>query len=162
MPKDAVLTWDINSQICRLAFIDNDIKADNSLLTSVMVSLFTDAQASNEDILPDSKSTDRRGWWGDELNSDLPTDKIGSKLWLLERSKGTEDIVIKAKLYIQEALKWMITEGIADSIQIEVEMQRTREAGTIILAFQVKILKPDGVTDTFRFNKEWEDTANGI
>ena len=162
MPKDAVLTWDIDNQICRWSFENNDIVADSSLLTSVMVSLFTDAHASDEDILPDSKSTDLRGWWGDELNTDLPTDKIGSKLWLLERSKGTEDIIVKAKIYIQEALKWMLTEGIANEIKIETEAQRTRDASTIILAFQVKILKPDGVTDTFRFNKEWEDTANGV
>lgn len=161
MPYDIALKWDEDLQGCKWSFEDNDLVCDYSLLTSVYVSLFTDAKAAEDDILPDIRSTDRRGWWGDAVNADLKTDKIGSLLWLLERSSGTEDITTKAKIYIQEALEWMITEGIASDINIETELQRTRDLGTLILAFQVKILKPDGTTDTFKFFKEWEAIANG-
>jgi phage gp46-like protein len=56
----------------------------------VTVALGTNALASDSDILPDPDSSDHMGWWGD-LDAQLIWDgwPIGSKLWLLRRSKIT-------------------------------------------------------------------------
>jgi phage gp46-like protein len=59
----------------------------NELITAVTIALCSDALAAPSDALPDPKSTDRRGWWGDldaaQIWGGWP---IGSKLWLLQRS----------------------------------------------------------------------------
>ena len=47
-----------------------DLQGDDGLMTAVIISLFTDARAHDDDPLPDERvgvSSDRRGWWGDCL-----------------------------------------------------------------------------------------------
>jgi phage gp46-like protein len=59
-----------------------------ALATAVCIALGTNALADVSEPLPDPDSTDRQGWWGDldaqEIWGAWP---IGSKLWLLRRSK---------------------------------------------------------------------------
>ena len=59
-----------------------------ALATAVCVALGTNALASPDESLPDPDSSDRCGWWGD-LDAELIWSgwPIGSKLWLLRRSK---------------------------------------------------------------------------
>ena len=162
MPTDMILTWDQDIQGCKLAFESNDVVTSKSLLTPVLVSLFTDARATDDDPLPDPLVSDRRGWWGDATNTDKLGDFVGSKLWLLEREKNSNQALLKAKAYIEEALKWMLDEGICKSILVTTESQQVKNSGTIILAFQVKLNKPDGTTEAYKFEQEWGETANGI
>jgi len=161
MPTDIGLTWNQDLQACEIAFADNDVVMSQSLLGAVLISLFTDARAADDDPLPDSQSTDRRGWWGDATNTAKPGDSVGSRLWLIERERSSDAVVVKAKLYIEEALQWMIDEGVAASIVVEVEKQAIPGSGTLILAYQVKIQKPAGGTETFKFEQEWRATTNG-
>lgn len=60
----------------------------NELTTAVIVALCSDALAPTNADLPDPRSTDRRGWWGD-FNTDVIWGgwPIGSLLWLMKRSK---------------------------------------------------------------------------
>jgi phage gp46-like protein len=59
-----------------------------ALATAVIVALGTNALAGVNDELPDPDSVDRMGWWGD-LDAQLIWGgwSIGSKLWLLTRTK---------------------------------------------------------------------------
>jgi phage gp46-like protein len=59
-----------------------------ALATAIVVALGTNALASINDDLPDPDSVDRMGWWGD-LDAQLIWGgwPIGSKLWLLARTK---------------------------------------------------------------------------
>lgn len=161
MPVDADLTWDQESMGCLISFEGNDIKTTRSLLPAVLISLFTDARAADDDPLPDPQLTDRRGWWGDAMNTAMPSDSVGSKLWLLEREKSRDDVVVRAKLYVEEALQWMIDEGVAITVAVTVEKQSVAGSGTLILAYQVEIKKPAGGTETFKFEQEWRATTNG-
>ena len=43
-----------------------DLQGDDGLLTAVIISLFTDARAHDDDPLPDERvgvTSDKRGWW---------------------------------------------------------------------------------------------------
>jgi phage gp46-like protein len=162
MPTDIALTWNTEAQGCRAAFAANDLVTSKSLLTAVLISLFTDARAADDDPLPDPRNDDRRGWWGDATNTAAPTDSVGSKLWLLEREKNIVDAVKRGKTYVQEALVWMVDEGVAKSVVVTVESQAVGNSGTIMLAFKIDITKPDGVNETFKFEQEWRATADGI
>ena len=62
-----------------------DLQGDDGLLTALLISLFTDRRAHDDDPLPDERvgvPSDMRGWWGDYFETERP-DPIGSRLWLL-------------------------------------------------------------------------------
>lgn len=75
-----------------LSIKDGDLEGDEGLETAVVISLFTDQRVS-DDELP-VEETSKRGWWADAL-SEIDQDKIGSKLWLLDRSKRTAETLRK-------------------------------------------------------------------
>ena len=79
-----------------------ELLRDPGFETAVLISLFTDARADDTDTLPDTYE-DRRGYFGSILE-DSP---IGSKLWLLGRSKIDNTTLQLAEQYIIDALQWM-------------------------------------------------------
>ncbi|MBW1642525.1 MAG: phage GP46 family protein [Deltaproteobacteria bacterium] len=129
-----------------------DLKSDAGLETAVIISLFTDRRAKSDDILPDSNNPDRRGWWGD-LVSDIENDQIGSRLWLLNREKTLESVLIKTKEYAKEALMWLIEDDVATKVEVSVE--RLGSVGQDILALLVQIYKPDGKVFPFQYEAQW-------
>ncbi len=136
-----------------LSIEDGDLESDDGLETAVIISLFTDRRARDDDELPDPNNPDRRGWWGD-LVAEVADDQIGSRLWLLERSKTTPDVLVKAKEYAEEALSWMIEDDVAKKIEVEVERQGTE--GNDRLALLVKIYQSENNIVALKFNTKWE------
>jgi phage gp46-like protein len=124
--KDIQLRWSTEGMEGVVAFDPetNDLVQDDGLGTAVIISLFTDARAREDDVLPGNLTPgtfqDRRGWWGD-LTSEKENDSVGSRLWLLERSKDIEEMLPQVKRLSEEALQWMIDEGIAAKIEVTVE-----------------------------------------
>jgi phage gp46-like protein len=96
-----------------------------ALATAVVLALGTNRLANATDELPDIDSTDRQGWWGDmdagEIWGAWP---IGSRLWLLKRSKivGPEAhggaTTTLVEMYINEALQPFIDLKIASEIDV--------------------------------------------
>lgn len=118
---DIALVW--NAQLGRadLQMNGGDLLADTGLQTAVIISLFTDRLAEPGDVIPDG-SADRRGWWGDmpvdpAAQDAGPQDLIGSRLWLLHRALQTQNTLNRAEAYAKEALAWMISDGIAGSVE---------------------------------------------
>ena len=112
---DAALAWDPEFYAADVAVSGADLVREAGLRTAVIISLFTDRRAEPGDI-PDGE--DPRGWWGDALTDD---DRIGSRLWLLGRSKQTADVPVLAEEYTREALEWFVEDGIADRVDASAE-----------------------------------------
>lgn len=127
-------------------FESNDLSTDEGLQTAVTISLFTDRRVS-ADELPDGQS-DQRGWWGDALNEN--NDKIGSKLWILEREKITTEVFEDFKTYCEEALQWMIDDEIAESVVVTVERIDLYSISVVI-----EINRPQDERQRYRFNYLW-------
>ncbi|UPG89262.1 phage GP46 family protein [Luteibacter aegosomaticola] len=121
------------------------LASGNDLTTAVLISLFTDRQAEASDTLPDA-SNDRRGWWGD-LDQDVP---IGSRLWLLDRSKLTPTVAIRARDYAKEALSWLIDDGVAASVDITTAIVRPAS-----LHLTASITRTDGTRQSSTFDWAW-------
>jgi phage gp46-like protein len=69
---------------------DGTLDDTQALATAIIIALGTNALAGPNDILPDPDSNDRMGWWGDmDAQAIWGGWDIGSKLWLLRRSKIT-------------------------------------------------------------------------
>jgi phage gp46-like protein len=115
-----------------LAILNNDLEAEEGLKTAILISLFTDRRVTAEELPPEER--DRRGWWADALNAD--DDQIGSKLWLLKREKITTQVIAKFQQYCEEALQWLVDDGIAESVDVIVE-----RSGTYQVSIEIDLIR---------------------
>ena len=125
-----------------------DLATDAGLTTAVILSLFTDARARDDDALPPG-ATDRRGWWGDAYPV-VAGDRIGSRLWLLRASKQLPAALVQARTYAREALDWLIEDGVARRLEVEAFIVRFEVLGLLI-----RIYRPDGREVPLRFDLLW-------
>lgn len=100
-------------------------------------------------ILSWARDKDRKlfGWWGSVVNG--RDGKFGSFLWRLERSKLTDKAANDARIYLEEALAWMATDGIVDSISVETG----RESSRLWVTIEVK---RGEIADRLDFADLWE------
>ena len=98
------------------AVVTSDM-ADN-LSRSVVISLFTWQRASQSDEVDNDQ---RMGWWGDTF-AENKGDKIGSKLWLLLRQKVTDETLLRAQEMADDALQWLVEDGICTDVSVSVEL----------------------------------------
>lgn len=87
-----------------------------TLAQIVLVSLFSDRVAGYDDELPAGQVW-RRGWYADTAD-----EKIGSRLWLEEGAAVTDDTIDKNRHYAEEALAHLTRDGLATSVEIEMEI----------------------------------------
>jgi len=158
MPKDIRISLDPVFLEGDFGFDESaqDLETDEGLETSVIISLFTDKRAEKDDILPDESNLDRRGWWGD-LISNFENDQIGSKLWLLNREKTETTVLVRAKKYVEEALQWMIDDGVA--MKIETDVERQGNPGNDVLAIKVRIHRGIKSTVLLQYELQWNAQA---
>ncbi len=91
---------------------DGDLALDATAATPMVISLGSDRRSRPDDVLPtgidalnDSSSLlTRRGWVGDAL--DHRRRRIGSRLWLLDRAKHTENTRMLCEEWTKEAFTW--------------------------------------------------------
>lgn len=134
-----------------------DLLAEDDLTTSVILSLFCDARAREDDILPDG-TANPRGWWADtvaplpatglnQVEDSLQRDKLGSRLWLLAREKQLPEVLHRAKDYAEEALKWLIVDKVARHVVVTPSIIRQGWLGLDIV-----ITLPEGESKIFSFS----------
>lgn len=92
---------------------DGDLLMEESLETSIVLSLLTDKRVTPEELPIEEES--RRGFWGDLLG-DSPA--IGSKLWLLAREKATDHVRFDAEEYTRESLEHLINDGFLEDTKV--------------------------------------------
>lgn len=86
----------------------------NDLESAVVGSLFTDRVAPPEHV------GEPRGFWGDD-----PATPYGSRIWMLERSviRDGRTVLAQARDYATEALEWLISDNVADRVDVETSWQ---------------------------------------
>lgn len=123
-----------------------DLQGNHDLVSAVLISLFTDRVANVDDAIPDG-SNDPRGWWADG-GQQYP---IGSRLWLLQRSKQTDETASKARDFIAEALQWMIDDGAVVRFDIGTEWVKPGQLGAAVIAY-----RKDGSSVAMKFASVWQ------
>lgn len=150
---DMVLDWNPQKNSADLIFENGKIKTDYSLPTAVILSLFTDARAKPDDVPPNGSEW-KRGFWADSL-APVEGDRFGSKLWLFERAKLSPASLAAIKTVIEQALRWLIEDGVAQ--RIDVALQR-HAADPTRLAVGMNIVRHDGRSAVLRFDRLWNNT----
>lgn len=147
--SDIRLVYDNDFGAMDLAIENDDVASDAGLETAVLISLFSDRRASEEDVVLDPE--EKRGWWADQF-SEVSGDQIGSRLWQLDRALLTPDVEVQTEVKVREALAWMIEDEIAASIDIEI----TTDDATRALCLLVTVNRPTGEQLNFRYTSVWE------
>ena len=108
-----------------LVLLAGGLDRDPGLMTAIIISLFTDAAATEAELVTAGLPAGTRGgWWGDTY-PEIDGDVLGSKLWLLT-----------AKKYAEDALAWMLEDGQAEKVVIEPAWHESTGLLTISLAIQ--------------------------
>jgi phage gp46-like protein len=135
--------------IIDIRLTNGDFDPGRDLETAVLISIFTNRRARDDDRLPDN-SGELGGWWGDTF-ADIEGDEIGSRLWLLSRETRTGETLERAREYLRECLEWITEDGITERVVVDVEYD-TRRLDTML--FTIDIFRPDGKS-TFKYDYVW-------
>lgn len=128
---------------------DHDLADGHDLKTAVLVSLFTDRRAEDDDRLPED-GVSKRGWWADAFNAVGNGRRIGSRLWLLQREKQLNEVVNRAREYCKEALQWLVDDGVASDVVIDAEV-----VAEGVLGIRVAIHRDKTSPSKFQFDYAW-------
>ena len=162
---DLRLAWSADRFAADLAIEGGRLATDDGLRTAILISLFTDARAPDDAELPETGG-DRRGWWGDtqarpefaggpDAGSATDRNRVGSLLWLLARAKALPRVLAQAHQACEEALDWLVRDGVARAVRVVVEQQGDR------MAIGVEIDRPIG-PDRQRFDYTWDASTGAI
>lgn len=100
---------------------DGKLQAETTLQTAVLISILTERRAAPDDQLPTPVKSDRpippdrKGWAGDAFDGE----RIGSRLWLLQREKQTPETLRRALSYTRESLQWLLDDQQVASIDVQ-------------------------------------------
>ncbi len=137
----------IDAKITINGIESTDLSHEESLTRAVIISLFTWRRANADDITEGQKM----GYWGDAAEPPQLNDRIGSRLWLLSREKILPSTFNRAREYAQEALQWLIDDGIASRVEVSAERYNTDG-----MALVCTIYRTDGTQAVLRFDNAWE------
>ncbi|WP_049082577.1 phage GP46 family protein, partial [Klebsiella michiganensis] len=94
----------------------------------------------------------RRGWCGNSF-SDF---EWGSKLWLIDREKLTEEVRLRAENYARLSMQPLLRYGYARNAQVIATIPRINW-----LALTIILTRPDKTELTVEIKKRWEAVENG-
>lgn len=130
----AITSVDCNSVFQDWLFCSDHALPDTQLVELIINALLTDRRVSDDEPAHLGK---RGGWWAD------PT--FGSRLWTLKgRQLSANELIRTIVEYIQEALQFLVDDGIASDIETTVKL----ESSTTVLV-NVTILSPDETERVF-------------
>lgn len=110
----------LEGDIADIAIENGDLRPEVTLTTAVLISLFTDRRAEQGDSLA-FEGDDPRGFWAEDTE-----DPYGSRLWLLSRSKATDETALQAVEFCAQALEWISNLDIAERIGVEAAFDSSR------------------------------------
>ncbi len=144
---DIAITWDVQTAQGDWYVQNGGLATGSDLESAVLVSLFTDQRASSDFPLPDGDD-DLRGWWDDTYTGDL----IGSRLWQFARAVkfGTSTLPLQVQDACQDALQWLLDDGVAASVTVNTGWVNATTVGIAIL-----ITEPNGIATPFNFSWAW-------
>lgn len=128
-----------------------DLAGATSLLTSIIVQLFTDARSNSDDPIPNS-----RGWAGDSLNPE-GIQNIGSRLWVLTEGLANQELLTRIESIAADALRIIVEQGIAKNVTITASFLDKRN-GQVLL--EIDAQDPMGKGQPLKF--VWDQIRTNV
>lgn len=129
-----------------LDFDGKDLQTGKSLESEVILSLGSDARVAGNSF---SNVLQDDGWWADPT---FNGDRWGSLLHTLFRKKNDANVLLLAKQYVDDSLKWLVEDGVVGSVDTDV----TKDENALYI--EVAISK-GGESKNYRFEVMWSEVA---
>ncbi len=115
------VTLDFALAEARERFNKGGLRSREALHTGILIQLFTDGRALDDEPLPDDLDPNRRGWWGDSVArvSEQGSHNIGSRLWTLRRARLTAETAQIANDMTVACLQPFIDQGAVASFDVQ-------------------------------------------
>ena len=126
-----------------------DLSTTDSLENAVAISIGTYARERNRGNAANLKPN-IGGWFGDALDE---SGTLGGYLYEAFPGKLTEDTAKSVETLAGEALKWLVGDGVAKSVNCAAGLA---DGGVLML--NVIIERPEGGEDAFLFELNWSAT----
>ncbi len=115
---------------------DGRLQTEDGLQTAVILSLFTDARASADELAAAGlAASQNRGSWQDDY-PETEGDVFGSLLWLLARAKRTDETLARAKGYAERALSWLVADDVAQRVTVSTSWYG--RTGLLVVAVEIE------------------------
>lgn len=75
-------------------------------------------------------------------------------MWLLSREKQTTEVVRLAQEYAEEALAWLVEDGVCKSVDVVSEIVRPG-----MLGLRCRFTRPDASQVAFKFDFAWQNLS---
>lgn len=124
-----------------------DFNLDEGFGTTIELALFTDARADSSEVL---QSQNRRGWAGNLYLQD--DDNFGSKLWIYDQSRLTNNVVNGVSNDTNLALNFFLQDNLVREISTETTINSLSS-----LESKVTISRFNSPAESLRFTT-WEKT----
>lgn len=111
------------------------IEETDTFLTAILMTLYGEQRALQSEVLAPEN---RRGWWGDLLNTN--GHQQGSKLWFLTQTRSTDSLLSFLTSHLEERLK---VNFLSDDFVRNVEVTGTRNSD--IIRINIRFLLNDNV-----------------
>lgn len=121
---------------------DLTFDGDDQLVSAVLISLFSWRRGEPEEA---DDSGSRYGWWGGP---------IGSRLWTIQREKLLPTLVPRVRDIFQEALQWLIDDGVVTSMEMETEIRTTDD-----LYVAIRLIRDGRKVAALQFDNVWQAVA---
>lgn len=129
---------------------DISIFQADELVQAVLISLFSWRKSEDDDGI---KAPKRQGWWGDTFAS-VKGDRIGSRLWLLQREKVLPSVMRRAEEYAKQALQWLIDDHLVEGIEVRAERGGIERLDLRVVCFKRQSERA--------FDAVFKDVLNGV
>jgi phage gp46-like protein len=146
--QDVLLKYDTTLGVYDLQLDSADFASVDGMETAIVVSLFTDSRAP-ENLVPTAQR--RRGWIGNILTV-TQRRELGSILWTLDQARITQNTLNNARVYAQGCFNWMVDDGIARSVSVDVVQQNRSE-----IVINIEFTDLDNKTE--RYTTLWRATS---
>lgn len=132
-----------------LDFDGTDLLLTDTLENAVIISIGTYARAATGETA--NTEPDIGGWWGDAVEDNLI--KLGGYLHKAFHGKLTAATCRDIEGFVNDALKWMVNDGIAKSTSCSASI-----SGEEMITMTTAITKPSGSSETYTYEFNWEAT----
>lgn len=137
-----------NNQIFDIAFNDEgDFLMTDSFDTAIKMSFFGEVRADRSEAPSPER---RRGWWGNTVNDDAY--EFGSKLWLLDQVRSTQDTLNKAINYTQLGFQWFVNDNLLSNINVTGELLPDN------VRIQITLVRSNSIVET-RYFDLWQNSG---
>lgn len=136
------------SGLVDLSVEGGDILMGDDLHTAVGLSLFTNSRAT-ESVFNSQVLTSNQGWWADVFR----TSPLGSVLWQYYRSKKTSAVLELVRAACDQALEWMVIDGVTESVTTTASWNIDIEG---LMDLEIVIQKPTGGSSVFKYQFAWD------